>query len=221
MCTHWRLEQCTQMDNRDGSWRISSTEKKNDQCEDILHNVNRARRIHVRKVHEKVEIKETDISTAYARRNHGNPKVGEDGGGWFCRSCWRMFWAVQKAMDWQVIMGLTPEAVGKTLVSATNKPFTSHVWQRESTAEDEGWTPIRQLPIWCADTTSVLSFWNDDALTCDRKRSKSPSPWLPFGENVAPSLLKQPSSVAPAAAIILNPFSAPALELSLSASEIL
>jgi len=52
------------------------------------------------------------------------------------------------AIAMMVIMGLTPDALGKALPSATNKPLTACAWWSGPTTDVAGSLPIRQDPIW-------------------------------------------------------------------------
>ncbi|KAK2984610.1 hypothetical protein RJ640_029116 [Escallonia rubra] len=53
----------------------------------------------------------------------------------------------ESLVDWIVIMGFTPMALGSTLPSQTNKPFASQLSPFSSTAPSSSVAPILQLPI--------------------------------------------------------------------------
>ena len=78
---------------------------------------------------------------------------------------------VQYAIDWAVTMGFTPVAEGKTLVSAMKRPSTSQVSPVGSTTEFDGDTPIRHVPIWCADPKGELELRRDEDRTYAKKSS--------------------------------------------------
>jgi hypothetical protein len=70
----------------------------------------------------------------------------------FCRTgSQRCHWRRNTRTDCMVFMGLTPTAVGSTLLLHTYNRPASQLSPRASTAPSPTVAPIRQLPMWCAE----------------------------------------------------------------------
>lgn len=75
-----------------------------------------------------------------------------------------------------VSIGLTPEAVGRALASATNRLRTSKVSPSGAMAPRDGLAPMRQDDIWWALPRMKLLLGKPALATCSSHASKSPSP---------------------------------------------
>merc|ERR1719491_1920288 len=64
--------------------------------------------------------------------------------------------AAKCPIDKIVTMGLTPEAVGNVEASTTYNPLISQDSQVGFSTLLSGFTPIRQVPIWCALNNETL-----------------------------------------------------------------